>query len=419
MTNNTQMTIHPNLQSFVKPADHAKYSPSSADRWWGGCEYSVKASEDIPNESNKYAEEGTTAHAVCEAYYREQMIGLSFPLDLQLDMAKYPDKGAEMMDAAAEFFDVCTYWMNTDKVGKVLWYGQERGIPVFPEFGCYGTGDFIIIGENASVVIDFKYGRRPVSASSKQLKVYAAGIARHIDKVKADYGIFAVVHQPRVEPAVKEIYYPITELYQSLGSIQASIKKSERNDNEPQEGSHCFWCPARKAKDESKRCKLIVNKPLQLVQENFAKFMADSNLVPDTVVSKVKRDEAIVKLMTLLPIIQSVVEQSKEDFLNRMAAGEHIPGVTIANRYGNREFNSVDDADSAAMIIDLFPDINPYRVVSATKLKTLGQLEKEVGKGNLDPILKKKITKEVKILDETEKKIINSMSDFAKSISMS
>jgi hypothetical protein len=147
--------------------------------------------------------------------------------------------------------------------------------------------------------------------------------------------------------------------------------------------------------------------------------MADSNLVPDTVVSKVKRDEAIVKLMTLLPIIQSVVEQSKEDFLNRMAAGEHIPGVTIANKYGNREFNSVDDADSAAMIIDLFPDINPYRVVSATKLKTLGQLEKEVGKGNLDPILKKKITKEVKILDETEKKIINSMSDFAKSISMS
>ena len=413
--------IHPNLINFVRPSAHSKYSPSSADRWLGGCVYSMKASEGIVEEESDSAAEGTLAHLVCEAVYRERELGIPIPVQLSFDMLALKDKGDEMMAAAHEFFAVVDYWMkNTELVGDILWFGQERGIPVFPEKDCYGTGDFIIVGSKASVVIDFKYGRKPVKADSVQLKVYAAGIARHIDNAPTSYKFYAVIHQPRVSDTVKEHSYTIAEMYDCLKDIWHWIHEAEKDTNEPIEGSHCFWCPARRTKDIDKRCKLIMEKPLKLAQENFAKFMADSNLTPDTPYNSVARDEAIIKLMTLLPAIEEVVNQSKEDFLARMQAGQQIPGITVSNKLGNRKFNSVSEEDTAAMIKQMFPSIEPYKVVPAVKkLRTLSDLEKEVGKGKLDPVCVRPVTTEVQVLDEKARSILSSMSQFAKNISLS
>ena len=413
--------IHPTLINFVKPDAHSKYSPSSADRWWGGCPYSIEASVGVPEESNEYAEEGTLGHSVAEAVFREREVGIPMPYALSLEVSTLKDNGDEMIQAGNDFYDIVKYWMNNrNQIGDILWFGQERGIPVFPEESCYGTGDFVIVGSKASVVIDFKYGRKPVEACCKQLKVYAAGIARHINKAPKDYGIFAVIHQPRANPSVKEHYYPIQEMYNALESIWESIHIAKRKDLEPVEDSkHCFWCPLKRTTDLSKRCSIIMNKPLKLAQERFSTFMADSNLVPDSADKKARRDEAIIKLMTLLPAIEEVVEQSKDDFQRRLEAGEHIPGVVLNRKYGNRILNAESDEDAAAMIIDMFPGVQPWEVVSKTKIKALGKIEKIVGKGNLDPLCVKKVSKEVCILDEKQKSVINSMSQFAQSISNS
>ena len=415
--------IHPNLINFVKPDAHSKYSPSSADRWWcvggkGGCAYSIKATENIPDVTSVYAEEGTLAHAVCEAVFREKTIGLPIPVELSFDMLALKDNGDEMMDAANDFYEVCTFWMkNKNIVGDVLWFGQERGVPIFPEKSCYGTGDFIIVGSKASVVIDFKYGKKPVGANSKQLKAYAAGIARHLDSVPPEYKLFAVIHQPRTNDSIKEHSYSIQEMYAALTEIHKSIEICERADNEPVEGSHCFWCNARRTKDMNLRCKLLKEKPLRVAKENFAKFMADSNMAPDTADKKVRRDEAIIKLMALMPAIEDIVKQGKEDFLTRLEIGEHIPGITVINKLGKRSLNAENDADAAKMIKDMFPDVEPLRTITKTSVRTLGDLEKEVGKGNLDPICIRKVTKEVSVLDDKSKSILNSMSQFAINIS--
>lgn len=417
---NTQIKIHPSLKNFVKPDAHSKFSPSSADRWWGGCSYSIGASVGIVEESSIYAVEGTLAHSVCEAVFRQKEIGLPIPMDLTFSMLALKDRGDEMMGAAEEYYEVCRYWMdNKDLVGDILWYGQERAIPVYPEKSCYGTGDFVIVGTKSSVVIDFKYGRKNVNADSKQLKVYAAGIARHLDGIPDDYKFHAVIFQPRVGNAVKEVTYSKQQMYADLGTIWQSLIQAEKKDLEPVEGSHCFWCPAKRTTDLKKRCQLILNKPLKVAQENFAKFMADSNLMPDTVEKKVKRDEAIIKLMALLPAIEDIVSQSMEDFKRRLEAGEHIPGVILKEKLGNRKLNAENDTDAMKMIKALYPDVNPLRVETKTSIRPIGDLEKELGKGSMDTLCVRKSTKVVEVLDEKTQSILSSMSDFAKSISNS
>ncbi len=412
--------IHPNLINFVKPDDHSKFSPSSAERWWGGCSYSIQASEGIEEEESPHAAEGTLAHSVCEAVYRQEMLGMTFPLDLSMQMVSLPDRGDEMMEAAQGFFEVCDYWTNNkDLVGDVLWFGQERGIPIFPEKSCYGTGDFIIVGTKASVVIDFKYGRKPVKAESLQLRAYAAGLARHIDEAPPEYKIYSVIYQPRVSHEVKETFYTISQLYNDLKDIWFYVNEAERTDLEPIEGNHCFWCPARRVNDDSKKCKLIIEKPLKIAQENFDKFLADSNLYPDSAVNKANRDEAIIKLMTLKPAIDAIVEQAHSDFMVRFNNGEVIPGLTIETVLGNRKYSAENDNEAAKSIKKLFPHINPLKVETKTKIKTITELEKELGKGALDSVCQRKVSRQIAVLDEKSNEILNSMKQYSINISKS
>lgn len=418
------ITIHENLLNFVKPDDHSKYSPSSADRWLG-CPYSVKKSEGIVEEEKSYSIEGTIAHELCEAVYRQQMFGLSIPIDLTMKTLGYKDNGDEMLEAAQGFFEVCDYWTkNEAAIGKVLWFGQERAIPIFPERSCYGTGDFIIVGTKASVVIDFKYGRKPVKADSLQLKAYAAGIARHIDNVPQDYKFYAVVFQPRVTLDVKEICYTVQEMFDFLGVIWKAIEQAENGNNEPVEGNHCFWCPARRTRDMDKRCELIKEKPVKLANEAFDKFLADSNIVPTTTPEQQRRDQAIIKLMSLYPAIKQVVEQSKDDFKVRIENGEHIDGVVIKDVMGRRELNFESEEEAIKVLKKEFPDVEPVETVTKTKIKALGKLEKEIKKSTgeskaLDRFCVKKIKKEVEVLEDRQKAILDSMTQFSQSISRS
>ena len=53
----------------MPPIKHALLGASSAARWIA-CPPSARATEHLPEETNKYAEEGTRAHEVCEAHLR-------------------------------------------------------------------------------------------------------------------------------------------------------------------------------------------------------------------------------------------------------------------------------------------------------------------------------------------------------------
>jgi hypothetical protein len=417
MTNTAKtFGIHADLLNFVRPSPHSTFSPSGADRWLS-CSYSVNASKGIPEESSKYSEEGTVAHSVCEAFFRQQHYELPFPVELQ--MAMLPYDGDEMMECAAGYYDVIQFWLNNyEIIGGIVWFGLERGIPVFPEEGCFGTADCLIIGTKGAVVIDYKHGKgKNVGAGSLQLKVYAAGVARYLLNVPQDYLIHAVVYQPRTDQAPKETNYTMPVLNIFLGDIWNAIQASKKTDLEPVEGNHCFWCPASRTKDMDFKCKAIKEKPLKLAQENFGKFLADMNApIEEFNAPNPKRDEAIIKIHALFPLMKKIVEDTSEELMMRIQGGEAIDGVRIIDEIGNRILNAENDKDAADLIKSKF-GIEPWKVIPETKkLKTITEIEKTLGKNKLDSICVRKIKKKIDIADGKMRDILGEMATYGQMI---
>ena len=95
--------------------------------------------------------------------------------------------------------------------------------------------------------------------------------------------------------------------------------------------------------------------------------------------------------------------------MNRIERGEVIPGVTVNIKEGRREYNAENDEDAAKMIKELFPEVETMRTVTKTTVRPITEIEKEVGKNKLSSICKRKVIKEVKVLDERAKQILQSM----------
>jgi hypothetical protein len=414
----SKIVIHPELMDFKRPSPHSIFSPSGADRWMA-CPFSVKACKDIPEETSEYAEEGTLAHLVCEAYFREQYLGIPFPHDLNMQLLGYDS--AEMLMCAAGYFEVVNYWLkNKETIGDVIWFGLEKGIPIFPDKKCFGTADCIIIGTKGMVIIDYKHGKgKNVAANSLQLRVYMAGAVRYMSNIPENYNFHTVVYQPRTDMAPKEATYLLSDLVTCLDNIWAAITESEKDGLSPVEGNHCFWCPARRTKDLNLKCPAIKEKPLKLAQENFAKFFADMN-APIQKLSDPNpaRDQAIIKLMALYPLIKKTVEDCTEEIKMRLQEGEVIEGIRMIDEVGNRTLNAETDDDAAKLIASRFP-VNPWKIIPETKkLRTITELEKELGKNKLDSICVRKVKKKLDIADGKIRDILGEMSAFGKMIKL-
>lgn len=411
--------IHPSLKNFVRPSPHSAFSPSSIDRWIA-CPASVKLSKGIPEEpESPWAREGTLAHAVCEATFRNLHYGVPYPVDLQLDLVKFDkDNGGgsdEMFHHASSYAEVIVAWLNDkERVGDVLWFGLERGIPIIPEEGCFGTADCVIVGSKGSVVIDYKYGKgKAVKAETPQLKAYAAGVARYLSGASADYKVHAVVFQPRTDFDPKHTCYEYSELLNFLDHVYGAIEESKKEGLSPIDGNHCFWCPARRTKDINLKCPVIRDAPIKAAQENFGKFLADMQApVKSLADPNPNRDAAMLKIMALAPMINQLAKDAEEEFTFRIEKGEHVEGVALVQKAGSRKYNAESDADAAKMIEETL-GVDPWKVINTKKLRTITEIEKEVGKGKLDSITYKPLKKALVILDEKTRDILGELSRFS------
>jgi len=408
--------IHPALMNYVRPSEHSKYSPSSMDRIIS-CPFSVKACENIPNETSIYSEEGTCAHSVGEALFYKEYFGIEFPIEVSMEMMKWekkiPGSIEEMMGCAQTYVNVIAYWLNNqEEIGDVIWYGLEKGVPIIIEDECFGTGDCLIVGTKGAAIIDYKHGKgKSVNADSIQLRSYAAGIAKHLIDVPEDYRYFSIVVQPRTDIAPKVASYTHDQTMEMLATINETIMISRKPDLYPVEGNHCFWCPASRTKDPAMKCPIKLMKPLRLAQENFKQFLEDMNTpVANLTDANPKRDEALIKIMSLAPMIKQIAEDGFSEFQYRLEKGEHIPGIEIKEVLGKRQWVFDDPKAMEAAITTNFPTIEALKIVPATtKLKTITEIEKEVGKGKAEGLTIKKITKKVVIQDEKVQKVLGEL----------
>lgn len=402
--------IHPDLLGFVRPSPHSKFSPSSSDKFIA-CPYSIQASEGIPDETSKWAEEGTLAHQVVEDYFHHKHFEMPKSNDLLM-------ANEEMMEAAHFWLECLDGWLSSGHLGEILWYGLEKGIPIYPEEGCFGTTDFIAVGTKGCAIIDFKYGKgRAVGANATQLKTYLLGVHRYLIDIPEDYEYHAVISQPRINPTPKHHQYTKTEMDDFSVVMWDTIQTSKRTDLSPVEGSHCFWCKAKRTNDPEKKCPAIANKALVVANENFDMFLTDMAYAPENQAGKLKRDMALRKVMALKPLMDEIAKSAEEEFQFRIEQGEKIEGVVLMDKVGSRAWAN-DEKETATKLKELYPDLITHKVIPAKeKMKTLTAIEKEVGKKNFDASLTmKKITKKIVLDDRNIEEVLGDLISYNKII---
>lgn len=238
---------------------HAKYSPSSSDRWLGcpGCIQLCDRLE-APPTTTKYAEEGTRAHAVLERFVKN-------PTDLakhyRILSASHPKRMLEFCEQAAT-----TIFGFIKEAGRAAIFHAERrvGQGFIPEM--WGSLDAAVIQPFRKLhIIDFKYGSGVLvqPEQNPQLIFYALAQAHEYG---FDFGeVDITIIQPRIpnkRGPVRTWHTTMKELLPWEKTFREGIKESKRPGAPLRTGSHCRWCPA-------------VNICPQVAKANFEQAQAD------------------------------------------------------------------------------------------------------------------------------------------------
>lgn len=231
----------------MPPIKHALLGASSAARWIA-CTPSARATENLPGETSKYAEEGTRAHEVCEAALRHNLAEWEQgrPVDLLLERT-----GAtpEMIKAANQYVSFLhDLWVGFPCRPGVF-IEQEVDVNRWVPQG-FGTCDCLMIGGGLLHIIDFKYGQGvPVSPErNPQLMYYALGayeLFRETDEIEV---VRMSIVQPRMQEEPQTWELPLTDLLTWAREVLApAAHMAWRGEGEFVTGDHCRFCKAHPA----------------------------------------------------------------------------------------------------------------------------------------------------------------------------
>lgn len=230
----------------MPPIKHALLGASSAARWIA-CPPSARATESLPGETSKYAEEGTRAHELCEKALRYKLAKweAGIPFDLLSDWAQQ-SMPTEMFNA------VCRY---TSFIHE-LWVGFSCRPGVFIEQevdvsqwvpGGFGTCDCLLIGDGILHIIDFKYGQGvPVSPErNPQLMYYALGAYALFEGIEEIDTVCLSIVQPRMQEEPQTWELPLADLLTWAREVlQPAAELAWKGEGVYHPGGHCRFCKA-------------------------------------------------------------------------------------------------------------------------------------------------------------------------------
>lgn len=237
----------------MPPIKHALLGASSAARWIA-CPPSARATENLPGETSKYAEEGTRAHEVCEAHLRyslscwehgedSPMLGESIRLDGQ------PDDPPEMCKAANQYVDFVHLQWGLYLHQPEVFIEQEVDVSQWVPGG-FGTCDCLLIGDGILHIIDFKYGQGvPVNPEhNPQLMYYALGAYALFEGIEEVSTVRLSIVQPRMQEEPQTWVISLADLLTWAREVlQPAAEMAWKGKGEFCTGPHCRFCKAHPA----------------------------------------------------------------------------------------------------------------------------------------------------------------------------
>lgn len=235
---------------------HARFSPSSTERWLE-CAGSVQLCSKIPERESAAAKEGGKGHKCLEHFLKNP--GRPREAKYFLLKQRYP------VDMVEHAFETSKHVFRTAEGRKVLSEHKADLSFIHPEL--WGTLDVTIAEDFGTLdVMDYKYGKwMPVEIKeNSQLKTYALAEAhRH------QYNFQSVrlsILQPRTQhqdgphrPWITSI--PALRSWADI--LSRGIERAEKKNPPFKAGAHCFFCNAKKI------CKAYTPDAIKSVRAGF------------------------------------------------------------------------------------------------------------------------------------------------------
>lgn len=358
----------------MPPSNHATLGPSSAERWLHcppSARLNAKLIERFGDQSSPYADEGTKAHALAELKIRHEsgvINDYNFKV-LREAMGELPKD----MERNTDFY-----------VDEVLgrYYAERKGCPdaqllVEQRFHmdrwvphCFGTSDADIVSDRALYVIDYKNGSGvPVFAENNpQARLYGLGGVNEFGDLYGFTEVHNIIIQPKLQSVTEEVLSR-EELLAWGESIRETAEMAWRGEGEFCCGDWCRFCAAR----------AICAARAAQAMEAF-KYGADSPGVIE--------DRDIPRILDVLDTFEAWAKDIRAYALNQAKQGVSYSGYKLVRgkrpgRKWRNEDEVVNELTRAGYDRDQYEE---------TKLKSVAELEKVLGKTAFEALLGKQVT---------------------------
>lgn len=355
------------------PSEHAPLGPSAAERWLV-CTASVRLINEFAGyDDSAYAREGTLAHTKAEADAR-LALGMCTKREHTAATKKWlaackaegldDTQVADIEEHAAAYAALIVARRDEMGPGTVVFL-EERVYPDVPQ--CWGTGDAVLASPTEIDIVDFKYGSgvKVRVHENPQLKLYGLGALEGFgDLVGETEKVRTTIYQPRVNPEPQWEEYTPEELRQWRADVvrpKAAEALSEEGVFVPGE-EQCRWCPAAGV------CRA------RMEAATAEDFSTDPDLLSD---------DELADILEQLPQIEAWAKAVRDIAFRKVYEMKHkVGGWKIVRTEGRRSIT--DQQQAISILID-----NGYtsEQVSRRQTKTLGDLEKLVGKERLPELL--------------------------------
>ena len=347
-------------------AEHAILSPSASHRWLK-CTSAPALEMTFPDETSSYAEEGTLAHAICEAKLHELIGDKSakeyYKAEFGADWTEHTLYKPEMEDTSDYYRDVVAQKLAEQRKRTP---DAQLLIEVRLDFSKwlpkgFGTADAVIVGDGEIDVIDYKHGKgvKVDSTSNPQMMIYALGAC---ELFGFDYGIDYVtmtIVQPRIDNTSTweipckvlykwgdEVLKPKAE--EAFGGTLGCVTNTEV-------GEWCRFCKAKHA------CKARANAALELIEVSDPRTLS-----PKEVAEMLPKAESVKDWCTDL----------NEYALGLMLSGTEIEGYKVVEGRSTRKIS--DEKGLVKAMVNA--GVDKELLYKPQELRTITDLERVVGK---------------------------------------
>ena len=347
-------------------AEHAILSPSASHRWLK-CTSAPSLEMEFPDETTTYAEEGTLAHAICEAKLHE-LLGECTAKEYYLkengkDWTEHELYKPEMEDTSDYYRDVVAQKLVEQRKHTP---DTQLLIEVRLDFSTwlpkgFGTADAVIVANKHIDIIDYKHGKgvKVESERNPQMMIYALGAC---ELFGFDYGLDEVtmtIVQPRINNTStwdipytalakwgEEVLRPKAE--EAFGGTLGCVTNTAV-------GEWCRFCKAKHA------CKARANAALELIEQGDPRTLSPKE---------------ISELLAKAKAVEDWCKDINEYALGLMLQGTEIEGYKVVEGRSTRKI-----ADEKALLQALKnAGYEEGMFYKPQELVTLTEMERLVGK---------------------------------------